>query len=283
MNRENTTVVVCVYNEDTSFTQRIPLPTQLYFNHNLSSPHKENQTSDIPNKGHEALVYLKHVIEQYDSLSEYTVFLHCHEYSWHHTGSIVDILHTQMNKPHTFTNLNNYTLGNMENLDTSTNPIGEYFRRLIRPAVGWNAMYPNFTAGVLGCAQFIVHKDNILYHSKQFYQQLYTWLVETELSNHWSGRFLEWTWELFWNRCLNNVAIRVYQGESVVAATRKPPNNQTNTDTDTNTDTKEQLLHAISTALDNHDFYLIDTPLLLVTNHHVHECHPGQYIYNKYV
>ena len=39
------------------------------------------------NKGNEASVYLKYIIDFYDNLPEFTFFIHDEEYSWHHSGS----------------------------------------------------------------------------------------------------------------------------------------------------------------------------------------------------
>ena len=42
------------------------------------------------NKGNEASVYLKYIIDNYDNLPDFTFFIHDEEYAWHHTGSIID-------------------------------------------------------------------------------------------------------------------------------------------------------------------------------------------------
>jgi len=49
-----------------------------------------------------------------------------------------------------------------------------------------------------GAAQFLVHRDLIRGLPKQFYERLYNWIITTELHSHFSGRFLEWTWHVFW-------------------------------------------------------------------------------------
>ena len=58
------------------------------------------------NVGAHASVYLKHIIQKYDTLSEKTVFLHDEEFSWHHTGSIVDLVHN--NVSYDYFNLNHF-------------------------------------------------------------------------------------------------------------------------------------------------------------------------------
>lgn len=211
MNRHNTKIIVSKFNENDEFTKKLDFDFLIY--------EKENPNSNYnitKNKGNEATAYLKYIIDHYELLTEYTIFIHCHEISWHHTGSIVDIIHSQTNKDHTFTNLNNYHLGDMEeDLDESASDLGIFFRTYIRPAVGSYKMYPNFTKSVLGCAQFIVHKNRILHHSKQFYQNIFDFLLNTEIDNFWSGRFLEWSWELIWNKCIQNIPIRIYLNDKI--------------------------------------------------------------------
>lgn len=211
MNHNNTIIVVSRFNENAKFSRKTNFKVIIYDKENPL-----NKYNIEKNKGNEASVYLKYIIDHYDNLCEYTIFIHCHEFSYHHNGSIINIINDNKNIHHTFTNLNNYILGDMENLDNSVSDIGIYFRTFIRPSVGPYILYPNFTKGVLGCAQFIVHKNNILNHSKLFYQKLFDWLMETSISNYWSGRFLEWTWDLFWNKCLQNIPIRKYLDENIL-------------------------------------------------------------------
>ena len=61
----------------------------LIYTKNVSEP--ESDLNMNVNCGNEASVYLKHIVQNYENLSEKTVFLHDEEYSWHHTGSIIDL------------------------------------------------------------------------------------------------------------------------------------------------------------------------------------------------
>jgi hypothetical protein len=67
----------------------------------------------------------------------------------------------------------------------------------------------DFIYGYRGSAQFLVHKDLIRNLPKEFYIKLYNWIITTELSSFFSGRYLEWTWHIFWdiypNYIKNNV------------------------------------------------------------------------------
>jgi hypothetical protein len=96
-----------------------------------------------------------------------------------------------------------------------------WWKNTMEPYFGDVHDYHNFTKGKKGCAQFIVSRERIHSLPKQFYQNMYDWIVintlhsETEyvgrnsqnsrkatpidnhiLSNWHVSRYLEWTWEL---------------------------------------------------------------------------------------
>lgn len=50
-----------------------------------------------------------------------------------------------------------------------------------------------------GSAQFLVHKSLIRKLPLEFYENLYNWIITTDMTNDKSGRFLEWTWHIFWD------------------------------------------------------------------------------------
>lgn len=268
MNESNTTIVVARFNENTDFLKNTQFKTIIYEKDNPASKYNVEK-----NKGHEATAYLKYILEHYDQLDDYTIFLHCHEFSWHHIGSIIDRINENKNIHHTFTNLNSFILGDMEDLDVANTDIGLYYRSYISPAVGPNKLYPNFTKGNLGCAQFIVHKNNILNHSKLFYHNIYCWLMNTNVPNYWTSRFLEWTWDLFWNKCLQNVAIRKYLNETIMEIQLKDENNA-----EQNAIKKTEILDLLQT----HGYYYVANELTIITNCATYVCQ-NNYIYNKFV
>lgn len=264
MNVLNTTLVVSRFNENVNFLKNVKFKLIIY------EKEKPNYKYNIEkNKGNEASVYLKYIIDHYDNLDEYTIFIHCHEFSWHHKGSIVDLIYQQINTHHTFTNLNNFFLKTVENTDVSISEFGKFVRAFIRPAVGPYVLYHNFHQGVLGSAQFIVNKKNILHHSKLFYQRIYYWLMVTPIHNFWNGRFLEWTWDLFWNKCLQNIPIRKYLNEYIV-----------------NVQIGENLIeykkNEIIQSLYQKHYYYVEDELKIITNQNEYIC-KKQYIYDKYI
>lgn len=163
---------------------------------------KEEPTNEynIPvNKGNEASVYLKYIIDNYDILEDYTFFIHDDEYAWHHSGSIVEQLNNAIMSKKLYYNINDKCiLGSIitnpcynEILDWYNNYIEKYIPLCSLPNKDW-------TKGYRGSAQFLVHKSLIRKLPIEFYENLYNWIITTNIGNWKSGRFLEWTWHIFW-------------------------------------------------------------------------------------
>jgi hypothetical protein len=167
---------------------------------------KENPTNpnNIPvNKGNEASVYLKFIIDNYDNLSDYIFFTHDDEYTWHHSGSIIDRYNEALMEAFngkTYFNVNNKcVLGSIK-----SNPwydeILLWYNTYIEKYIPLSSLpESDWTVGHRGSAQFLVHKSAILSLPIEFYNDLYQWIITTDLENAKSGRFLEWTWHLFWD------------------------------------------------------------------------------------
>jgi cephalosporin hydroxylase len=196
----NTNIVVSRYNKNVDFVYKINNGNNI----NVLIYDKENPNNplNIPvNKGNEASVYLKYIIDYYDELSEFTFFIHDDEYAWHHTGSIIDKYNEAVMSNKMYYNINDKSPWNVPNKSC------DYYNELLN----WYNIYieeyipiskvPNnkdFLYGYQGSAQFLVHKDLIRNLPKEFYIKLYEWIITTDLPNSLSGRFLEWTWHIFW-------------------------------------------------------------------------------------
>ena len=156
---------------------------------------------NIPiNKGNEASVYLKYIIDNYDNLSDFTFFIHDDEYSWHHSGSVIDRFNEAVKSGKLYYNINDRcVLGSIVN------------NRWYKDILIWYEIYvekyipiaslpkQDWTVEHRGSAQFLVHKTLITKLPLEFYKNLYNWLITTDLPSSKSGRFLEWTWHIFWD------------------------------------------------------------------------------------
>ncbi len=132
-------------------------------------------------------------------MPDHVFFCHDEEFSWHHTGSIVDRLNDALQTHKDFVNVNHFTLGRI-----TSNPlysdILEWWQTFCQPYVSNMDKYPkDWTLGHKGCAQFLVTSSRIRMYPKDFYQGLYDWIISTDLPNSVSGRYLEWTWHVFWD------------------------------------------------------------------------------------
>ena len=157
----------------------------------------ENKFNIPVNKGNEASVYLKYIIDNYDNLTDYTFFIHDEDYSWHHDGSIEERLIEAINSNELFFNINNFNLKPYFHISEKIQ-LMEWYNKYIEPYIPLEKL-PNkdWLIGYKGCAQFLVHKNLITHLPINFYIDIYNWILEYN-DNKLSGYFLEWTWHLFW-------------------------------------------------------------------------------------
>jgi len=193
----NINIVVSRYKKNVDFIYKINNNNK---NINFLIYDKENSSNplNIPiNKGNEASVYLKYIIDHYVNLSDFTFFIHDDEYSWHHSGSIVDRYNEAINSKQLFYNINNYYLDPYSHIGEKKE-LMKWYNQFIEPYIPFEKL-PNkdWLIGYKGCAQFLVHKSLIKNLPLKFYQDLYEWILNFH-NGKLSGYFLEWTWHLFW-------------------------------------------------------------------------------------
>jgi len=169
---------------------------------------KENPKNplNIPvNKGNEASVYLKYIVDYYENLPDFTFFIHDEEYSWHHSGSIIDKYNEAVKSKKLYYNIND-----KNKWDTRNSITKEHGKEVYNDFMIWYKKYlggyipiffipSDFIYGYNGSAQFLVHKNRIRNLPKEFYENLYKWIITTDLTNDISGRYLEWTWHVMWS------------------------------------------------------------------------------------
>ena len=192
----STNIVVCKYKKDCSFAYKINNNQNI----NVIIYDKENP-EDIPvNKGLEHHVYLKYMIDYYDTLSDFTFFIHDNEYAWHHTGSIVDRYQDAVKSNKKYYNVNNTYVQSFNDVLIECQQRGwkedliTWYKQFIEPFVPLkklNIHQKNRQAG-----QFLVHKSLIQKIPKQTYEDLYNWIIQTNYEDAKSSRFLEWTWHI---------------------------------------------------------------------------------------
>jgi hypothetical protein len=157
---------------------------------------------EIPkvNKGNEASVYLKYIIDNYENLPDFTFFIQDEEYAWHHSGSIINLLDEAIMSNKLYYNINDKNILGSIVTNPWYNDILIWYNTYIEKYIPINTL-PNkdWTPNYRGSAQFLVHKSLITNLPLEFYENLYNWLITTDMTSAKSGRFLEWTWHIFWD------------------------------------------------------------------------------------
>lgn len=194
-------IVVSRYKKNVDFVYRINdnknINVMIYDKENVNNP------LNIPvNKGQEESVYLKYIIDNYDELTDFTFFIHDEEYSWHHSGSIIDKFNEAVMSHQMYYNINDKCHWNKKNLIDKNvyDELLKWYNTFVEDYIPISQVPNNsdFIYDYKGSAQFLVHKDLIRNLPREFYLRIYEWIITTELPNYWSGRFLEWTWHIFW-------------------------------------------------------------------------------------
>jgi hypothetical protein len=191
-----TNVVVSKYNKNIDFVYKLD------GNINFFIYEKENINNkyNIPvNKGNEASVYLKYIIDFYDELSEYTFFIHDEEFAWHHSGSIIDKYNEAVSSTKLYYNVNDKCHLDVVPSCIYFNDFIQWYKLFIDKYIPLDTLPANtWSKEYRGSAQFLVHKTLIQKLPKVFYEELYNWIITTDLTTYLTGRYLEWSWHIYW-------------------------------------------------------------------------------------
>lgn len=158
------------------------------------------------NKGHEVMVYLTYIIDQYDSLADINIFMHAHRYAWHNNEildrdavQMITRLSPERVQREGFTNMRchwepgcpNWMHPGAVNEDNNKKEEVEF-------AKAWSELFPgDLIPQVIAqpcCAQFAVSRDRLRALPKSKYVRLRNWLLRTPLRDSISGRVWEYLW-----------------------------------------------------------------------------------------
>jgi hypothetical protein len=201
-----TNIVVSRYKKNVDFIYKINGNKNI----NVMVYDKENPNNpfNVPvNKGQEASVYLKYIIDYYDNLTDFTFFIHDEEYAWHHSGSILNKYTEATQSNQMYYNINDKCYwGSRDRIKRAHgnliyNKFMQWYKTYIEKYIPISKVPNNkdFIYGYRGSAQFLVHKNVIKNLPKEFYVRLYHWIITTNVPNYYSGRYLEWTWHIMWH------------------------------------------------------------------------------------
>lgn len=180
-------VISSHYKEDLNWVNFIKYPVKVY------SKTLKNKNFINFNKVQEAPAYLKYIIENYNNLPEYSIFIHGHLMSEHQSDNIINIVNS-IDFTKDIINLNRedwvQTISRGDEFeDRKFSWIEENWKDLI----GDYLPLPD-SLSFPSCAQFSIHKSKITQYPIEFWQHLFDWCEKTELDNFISSRIFEYIW-----------------------------------------------------------------------------------------
>lgn len=175
------------YEENLSWTNLVKYPVEIY------SKTLKNKNFISFNKVQEAPAYLKYIIENYNNLPEYSIFVHGHFNSLHQDKNIIEIINT-LNIDDKIINLNrkDWTASIKKGDD-------ENDKKFSWLEDNWKDLTNNFIElpnelSFPACAQFAIHKSCITRLPLEFWKQLFSWCENNKLENYISSRIFEYIW-----------------------------------------------------------------------------------------
>lgn len=180
----NITIVVAKYKEDISW-----LNLKHFSQCKVIVYDKSPETGTIPNVGREAETFVRYIVENYDKLTEYTLFLQGNPFDHCPIGLFVDFYENKA----TYVN----RIERTENLfDSNILYFDKYYENILQRK--WTNDRIKFTAG----AQYTVHINCIRQYSLEFWKRLHLMLSvcnhTCEMKEYDQDSIDPWTMERLW-------------------------------------------------------------------------------------
>ncbi|KAJ6110860.1 hypothetical protein N7486_003095 [Penicillium sp. IBT 16267x] len=173
----------------------------------VDDPESEYHVAE--NKGKESNVYLTYIMDHYDNLPQYMVFLHAHRYAEHvelqeqDNALTVQRLQLDYVRKAGYVNLRCdwgpgcpdevYPFRQLAGRTTEIAFAGAWIR------IFNNTNIPEVVATPC-CAQFAVTREQVLARPLSDYEHFYHWLMETQLDDETSGRVFEYLWHIIFGQ-----------------------------------------------------------------------------------
>jgi Protein of unknown function (DUF3431) len=163
------------------------------------------------NKGRESMVYLTYMIDNYDRLPDISIFFHPHQFAWHNSDlqgqnflTMLEMLNPAYVARVGYMPLrcqHNPGCPNWLHLDLPDDQLDPYLRKeenYFTSKVWWE-LHPDQplpkSISQPCCSQFAVSKERIHSNPVSEYQRYRDWLLNTELDDEISGRWMEYSWQ----------------------------------------------------------------------------------------
>lgn len=167
------------------------------------------------NKGHEAMVYLTYIIDNYDKLADITIFIHASRFAWHNDDPDYDALPTLRNLQLSYVKESGYVnlrcvwvigcpaeIRPYEDEGQETTPDQPNAKAVYKSA--FRELMPGVpvpeVVAVSCCSQFALTKETIRRHPKEKYILIRDWLLETQHPDEISGRVMEFSWHILFGK-----------------------------------------------------------------------------------
>lgn len=173
-------------------------------------PVYDNSTGYV-NKGNEAMFYLGFIIQHYDALPDFMVFVHDHRRAWHNSDAtdrsilrLLEDLRWEYVREQGFVNLRCQRKPNCPSIVS--------LHGFMRPGkietffeTAWADLFqaefgPMPQIAATCCAQFVVTRDAVHARPLEFYRQIRAWILESPGTDWQVGRVLEYTWHIIFGR-----------------------------------------------------------------------------------
>jgi len=204
--------IVCAkYNKNTDFLNKISISNTVLEKDKSNKIIEIDFNNDkIPNIANEATTYLYYIIKNYNNLPQNIIFIHDEDESWHHNGKISENIYEWIKK-FEIENSHYYEINNTFICKCHCSYINEFlifWEDCMKDKFGeFHKAHPSIGKG---CAQFIISKNRILSNSRNFYVNLYKWLIDKTVgtgngdplnpySGYNTGRYLEWSWRFIFS------------------------------------------------------------------------------------
>jgi hypothetical protein len=161
------------------------------------------------NKGKESNAYLQYILDNYDTLPEYMVFLHAHQYSAHvefwEQDNVLTVQRMQLDHLRQAGYLNlrcDWSPGCPDEVQPFRQMAGRTTELAFAGA--WLRIFNNTDVPEIVatpcCAQFAVTREQVLQRPRSDYESYHRWLMTTELDDETSGRIFEYLWHIIFGQ-----------------------------------------------------------------------------------
>lgn len=159
------------------------------------------------NKGHEVMIYLTYIIDNYDELPDISIFMHAHQLAWHNDDILGKDAHqmvSRLSRPHVwregYVNMRcSWYPGCPAWHHPGVTEVDQSKMEEVLLAKSWSELFPlDEVPSVLAqpcCAQFALSRERIQAKPLAQYIWYRDWILNTHMHDQLSGRIFEYIWQ----------------------------------------------------------------------------------------